>query len=168
MTTFILNGQQVTATAPDDTPLLWVVRDEFKLKGAKFGCGATLCGACSMLIDGRSVRTCVLPLSAVAGKEIKTIEGLGTPEAPSPLQQAWVKHSVPQCGYCQSGQIVSATALLEKNPTPSDDEILAAMRGNICRCGAYSAIKAAIREVADANAESVHHFDPSNDAVEAS
>jgi isoquinoline 1-oxidoreductase alpha subunit len=144
MVKFILNGQPVEAEVADDTPLLWVVRDYFKLKGSKFGCGMGLCGACSVHLDGQSVRSCVLPVSAVAGREITTIEGLGTPDELHPLQQVWVEHNVPQCGYCQSGQLMSASALLASNPNPSDEEINAAMSGNICRCGTYPRIKKAI------------------------
>lgn len=148
MISFELNGETVAVDAPGDTPLLWVVRDELGLKGSKFGCGAGLCGACSMLLDGQSTRTCILPLAAVAGRSVTTIEGLGTPESPSPVQQAWIDHSVAQCGYCQSGQIVSATALLASNPNPDDAAIDAAMGGNICRCGTYNAIRTAIKSAA--------------------
>lgn len=148
MIEFTLNGIKVNTQAPGDAPLLWVVRDEFKLKGSKFGCGAGLCGACSMLIDGKAERTCILPVAAVAGKAITTIEGLGSPAAPHPVQQAWIDHSVAQCGYCQSGQIISATALLQDNPLPDDDAIDQAMQGNLCRCGTYPAIKKAIKSVA--------------------
>lgn len=149
MITFELNGERVDTDAPSDTPLLWVVRDYFKLKGSKFGCGMGLCGACSMRVDGVSVRTCVLPIAAVANKSVMTIEGLGTPEAPHPLQRAWVAHGVPQCGYCQSGQLMSASALLDSNPNPTDEEIDTAMGGNICRCGTYGRLKQAIRDAAD-------------------
>lgn len=148
MISFVLNGEQVQVDVPADAPLLWVVRDLFKLKGSKFGCGAGLCGACSMLIDGVSSRSCITPLAAVAGREVTTIEGLGTPDNLNPVQQAWVDGNVPQCGYCQSGQIISATALLEANPKPSDAEIDAAMAGNLCRCGTYPRIKNAIRAAA--------------------
>jgi isoquinoline 1-oxidoreductase subunit alpha len=145
---FTLNGSPVETGLTPDTPLLWVVRDDLKLKGSKFGCGAGLCGACTMHIDGQAIRTCTLPVSAVAGKNITTIEGLGTPENPHPLQAEWTRLSVPQCGYCQSGQIMSAAALLEANPKPSGEEIEAAMSGNICRCGCYPRIKQAIVNVA--------------------
>ena len=148
MIEFTLNGETVTVEVPPDTPLLWVVRDEIGLKGSKFGCGAGLCGACSMLIDGESTRTCILPVSAASGRDVTTIEGLGSAQAPSPVQQAWIAHSVAQCGYCQSGQIISATALLAKNPNPDDAAIDAAMRGNICRCGTYNAIRTAIKSAA--------------------
>lgn len=148
MIKFTLNGSQVEADVPPDMPLLWVVRDHFKLKGSKFGCGLGLCGACSMHLDGESVRTCILPVSAVAGRKVTTIEGLGTVDNLHPLQEAWVEHSVPQCGYCQSGQLMSASALLARNPNPDDAAINAAMSGNICRCGSYSDIKRAIKDAA--------------------
>ncbi len=148
MITFTLNGEVVQTDDAPDTPLLWAVRDTFKLKGSKYGCGAGLCGACTMHVDGRAVRTCVLPISAVAGKSVTTIEGLGTPDDLHPLQAAWVAHSVPQCGYCQSGQIMSAAALLEANPGAGEAEIEQAMAGNLCRCGCYPRIKAAIVSVA--------------------
>lgn len=121
-----------------------MVRDTFKLKGSKYGCGAGLCGACTMHVDGAALRTCMLPVSAVAGKAVTTIEGLGTPEAMHPVQTAWVELSVPQCGYCQSGQIMSAAALLASNPSPTGEEVESAMAGNICRCGCYVRIKEAI------------------------
>ena len=141
---FHLNGERVETEDAPDTPLLWVVRDTFKLKGSKYGCGAGLCGACTMHVDGSAVRTCVLPVSAVAGKHITTIEGLGTPEAPHPLQALWAENSVPQCGYCQSGQVMTAAALLADNPAPSEAEVESAMAGNICRCGCYPRIKATV------------------------
>ena len=143
MTTFTLNGKTVDIKANPDTPLLWVLRDHLKLTGTKFGCGAGLCGACSVIIDGHSTRSCVLPIATVANKNITTIEGLG---GDHPVQRAWIKQSVPQCGYCQSGQIISAVALLEKNPTPSVAEVKQAMSGNICRCGTYQRIETAIIE----------------------
>lgn len=148
MISFSLNDQPVSAKAAPDTPLLWVLRDELKLKGSKFGCGLGLCGACTVHLDGEPVRSCVIPLASIAGRSITTIEGIGTPQQLNVLQQSWVAHSVPQCGYCQSGQIMSATALLERNPNPSDSDIDAAMSGNICRCGAYSEIRAAIKDAA--------------------
>ncbi len=148
MITFLLNGTEVRSTLAPDTPLLWAVRDEFKLKGSKFGCGAGLCGACTMHVDGVATRTCILPLAAVAGKAITTIEGIGTPEAMHPLQAEWVRLSVPQCGYCQSGQIMSAAALLADNPKPTANEVETAMAGNLCRCGCYPRIKQAILNVA--------------------
>ena len=148
MIEFTLNGKTVRTDEDPNTPLLWVVRDTFKLKGAKFGCGAGLCGACTMHIDGVASRTCIMPIAAVAGKAITTIEGLGTPEDLHPVQAAWVEHSVPQCGYCQSGQIMSAAALLANNPNPTEADVDAAMSGNICRCGCYPQIKAAVMSAA--------------------
>lgn len=148
MIEFTLNGRLVQTEDDPDTPLLWVVRDTFKLKGSKFGCGAGLCGACTMHIDGKAERTCVTPVSDVAGKEITTIEGLGTPDNMHPLQTAWTEISVPQCGYCQSGQIMSAAALLNDIPSPTEAEVDLAMTGNICRCGCYPRIKKAILSVA--------------------
>ena len=161
MIEFMLNGEQVTFNGDPETPLLWVIRDNFKLKGSKFGCGAGLCGACTMHLDGTAMKTCVLPIAAVAGKTVTTIEGLGTPDSMHPLQQAWVEHNVPQCGYCQSGQIMTAAALLAANPDASEADIDTAMAGNICRCGCYPRIKGAIQSVAthtlgyDAMAEEV-------------
>ncbi|MDB2691570.1 (2Fe-2S)-binding protein [bacterium] len=149
MIEFILNGITVRSDDDPGTPLLWVVRDTFKLKGSKFGCGAGLCGACTMHIDGEASRTCITPLSAVAGRSVTTIEGLGTRDNMHPLQEAWVELSVPQCGYCQSGQIMSAASLLQKNPNPSGADVDAALSGNICRCGCYSRIKDAVLQVAD-------------------
>ena len=152
MVEFTLNGALVQTDDAPDTPLLWVVRDTFGLTGSKFGCGAALCGACTMHMDGVAVKTCVMPISAVAGKHITTIEGVGTPQAMSALQQAWAEQGVPQCGYCQSGQIMAATALLASNPNPSDQDIDQAMSGNICRCGCYPRIKQAIKSVAEQDA----------------
>ncbi len=148
MISFSLNGKKVDTDVAPDTPLLWVVRDIFQLKGSKFGCGAGLCGACTMHVDGMAQRTCVLPVADVAGAAVTTIEGLGSRDKPHPLQRAWVEHSVPQCGYCQSGQLMSAAALLAEKPAPSDDEIAEAMRGNVCRCGTYDRIRKAIRAAA--------------------
>ena len=148
MIQFTLNGKLVQTNDEPDTPLLWVIRDSFKLTGSKFGCGMAQCGACTMHVDGRAQRSCVLPVAAVAGKSITTIEGLGTPDNLHPLQQAWVDQGVPQCGYCQAGQIMSATALLENNQNPSDADIDAAMSGNICRCATYSRIRQAIKNAA--------------------
>jgi isoquinoline 1-oxidoreductase alpha subunit len=147
MIEFMLNGESVRTDDDPNTPLLWVIRDTFKLKGSKFGCGAGLCGACTMHVDGEANRTCILPISAVAGRHVTTIEGLGTPDNLHPLQEEWVALSVPQCGYCQSGQIMSAAALLENNPNPTADEVDAAMSGNICRCGCYVRINDAILNV---------------------
>lgn len=147
MIEFKLNGETVRTDEDPSTPLLWAVRDTFKLKGSKFGCGAGLCGACTMHIDGKAQRTCVMPISAVSGREVTTIEGLGTPEELHPLQAAWNEYSVPQCGYCQSGQIMSAAALLTENPNPTSAEVDTALAGNICRCGCYTRIKKAILSV---------------------
>jgi isoquinoline 1-oxidoreductase alpha subunit len=147
MIEFTLNGSSVATDDDPDTPLLWVVRDTFKLKGSKFGCGSGLCGACTMHIDGVASRTCVTPVASIAGREVTTIEGLGTPDNLHPLQAAWHELSVPQCGYCQSGQIMSAAALLATNPSPSASDVDKAMDGNICRCGCYPRIKQAILKV---------------------
>lgn len=166
MISFELNGKIVQVDAAADTPLLWAVRDHLKLKGSKFGCGMGLCGACSMLLDGESTRTCILPLSAIQGRKVTTIEGIGEPEMLSTLQSAWVEANVPQCGYCQSGQLVSATALLNKNSNPSDEDIDNAMSPNICRCGTYPNIKKAIKKAAqelnavNAYSSPVAIFDP--------
>lgn len=144
-TSLEINGRTVQVEAAPDTPLLWVLRDEVGLTGSKYGCGVGQCGACTVLADGAPVRSCSLPVSALAGVKITTIEGLG---GAHPVQEAWVKLDVPQCGYCQSGQVMSAVALLAGNANPSDADIDAAMDGNICRCGAYQRIRAAIREAA--------------------
>ena len=144
-TSLEINGRTVQVEADADTPLLWVLRDEVGLTGPKYGCGVGQCGACTVLADGAPVRSCSLPVSALAGVKITTIEGLG---GTHPVQEAWVKLDVPQCGYCQSGQVMSAVALLAGNANPSDADIDAAMDGNICRCGAYQRIRAAIREAA--------------------
>lgn len=150
----IINGQErLLDEVEPDTPLLWVLRDELKLTGTKFGCGMALCGACTVHVNGNPIRSCSTPISAVEGQSVTTIEGLGTPEQPHLLQVAWQELNVPQCGYCQSGQIMSASALLAQNPYPSDEEIDAAMSGNLCRCGTYSRIKAAIHLAADAMAK---------------
>jgi len=142
MTTFKLNGRQVTTKGPDDAPLLWAIRDEAGLTGAKFGCGIGQCGACTVHVDGVAVRACITPTAAVAGKAVTTIEGLG---GNHPLQKAWIETQAPQCGYCQSGQIMQAAALLKDNPKPTDADIDAAMAGNLCRCMAYLRIKRAIK-----------------------
>ena len=147
MTEFTLNGETVTIESPDDTPLLWVLRDEMKLKGTKFGCGIAQCGACTVHIDGTATRSCVTPVSTVAGRSVTTIEGLDTPQGDA-LQEAWVEAQVPQCGYCQSGQIMQAAGLLARNPDPDDAAIVDAMNGNLCRCMAYPRIKRAIRAAA--------------------
>ncbi|MBC7993355.1 MAG: (2Fe-2S)-binding protein [Rhizobacter sp.] len=148
MTTRIqINGKTMNVKAEPDTPLLWVIRDEVGLTGTKFGCGMALCGACTVHLDGQPVRSCQTPLSAAAGKKVTTIESLSTNNS-HPLQKAWIAHDVPQCGYCQSGQLMSAAALLKGNKNPSDADIDAAMSGNICRCGTYPRIKAAIKTAA--------------------
>ena len=140
---FHLNGEPVSLEVEPELPLLWAIRDEIGLTGTKFGCGIGQCGACTVHLDGRPVRGCVTPVSAAQGRAIRTIEGLH-PEGVHALQRAWVELSVPQCGYCQSGQLMSAASLLEGNRTPSNDDIDAAMSGNICRCGTYGRIRAAI------------------------
>lgn len=145
--TFTLNGRSVSLDIDPETPLLWAVRDEVGLTGSKFGCGAALCGACTMHVDGQPIRACSTPLSAVAGQKVTTIEGLEGKVAEA-VQAAWVKHEVAQCGYCQSGQVMSAVALLGENKQPSDDDIDAAMQGNICRCATYVRIRAAIHDAA--------------------
>lgn len=161
MISFQLNGQDVSLDVPADTPLLWVIREHFQLTGSKFGCGMGLCGACTMQLDGDAVKTCILPVAAVAGKSVTTIEGLGQVDNLHPVQQAWLEHDVPQCGYCQSGQIMAASALLSKTPSPSDDGIDAAMSGNICRCGTYPRIRKAIHSAAS----SVAYYDPKAEPV---
>lgn len=148
MTRFTLNGKPVESALPDDTPLLWVLRDGLDLTGTKFGCGMGLCGACTVHLDGQPIRSCSTPLSAAAGKKITTIEGVGKARVGAAVQKAWQKLDVVQCGYCQSGQIMSATALLAANPKPTDADIDAAMGGNICRCATYVRIRAAIHEAA--------------------
>jgi len=146
-TTFVLNGGATTLDADPAMPLLWAIREVAGLVGTKFGCGISLCGACTVHVDGEAVRSCVTPLSTVAGKHVTTIEGLHSKSAKA-VQSAWIELQVPQCGYCQSGQIMSATALLEKNSAPTDSDIDAAMSGNICRCATYSRIRAAIHAAA--------------------
>lgn len=149
MATFNLtiNGKQQQVDADPSTPLLWVLRDNLNLVGTKYGCGMALCGACTIHVDGEATRSCVLPVSVVGNKKITTIEGLSE-KADHAVQKAWLEHDVPQCGYCQAGQIMTAAALLKKNNNPSDDDIDAAMSGNICRCGTYTRIKAAIKTAA--------------------
>ena len=146
-TSFDLNGKPATLDADPTMPLLWAVREVAGLPGTKFGCGMALCGACTVHLDGKAIRSCITPLSAVAGRKVTTIEGLASAPAKA-VQAAWVELQVPQCGYCQSGQIMSATALLESNPAPTDADIDGAMSGNICRCGTYSRIRAAIHTAA--------------------
>lgn len=145
--TLRVNGRRHTVDAPADMPLLWVLRDRLELTGTKYGCGIAQCGACTVHLDGEPVRSCSTPLSVAEGREVTTIEGLSG-EVASSLRQEWVAAEVPQCGYCQSGQLMSAAALLARDPEPGDDEIDAAMRGNICRCGTYERIRGAIRAVA--------------------
>ena len=148
MIEFEVNGQAVTSESESDTPLLWVIRDELKLKGTKYGCGIAQCGACTVHLDGAPTRACVTPVSAVAGKKVTTIEGLDSAQGKA-LQAAWVEAQVPQCGYCQSGQIMQAANLLERNPSPSDADIAKAMNGNLCRCMAYTRIRRAIKAAAN-------------------
>ena len=148
MTTLQINGRATQVDAPDDTPILWVLRDHLGLTGTKFGCGMALCGACTVHLDGTPIRACTTPLSAVAGKKITTIEGVSATPAGKAAQQAWIAAEVVQCGYCQSGQIMSAAALLAKNKQPTDADIDDAMSGNICRCGTYQRIRAAIKDAA--------------------
>jgi isoquinoline 1-oxidoreductase alpha subunit len=144
---FNLNGKPVNSQVEPDTPLLWVIRDELGYTGTKFGCGAGLCGACTVHLDGQPVRSCQTPVSAVAGHKVATVESLSRNNT-HPLQVAWIKHDVPQCGYCQSGQLMSAAALLAKNNNPSDAQIDEAMSGNLCRCGTYGRVRAAIKDAA--------------------
>jgi isoquinoline 1-oxidoreductase alpha subunit len=150
---FELNGTRVSTESPEDTPLLWVIRDEQKLKGTKFGCGIGQCGACTVQLNGDPIRSCSTPVSAVANASITTIEGLATSQGEA-LKQAWIEAQVPQCGYCQSGQIVTAEALLKANPSPSDDEITEFMTGNLCRCMSYTRIHSAIKSAAGEGSKS--------------
>ena len=145
-----INGEQKSVDVPDDMPLLWVLRDVLGMTGTKFGCGLGQCGACTMHVDGQAVRTCVLPVAAVEGKAITTIEAIGKSEVGARVQRAWLDLEVVQCGYCQSGQIMSATALLQNKPKPDDSDIDGAMSGNICRCGTYVRIREAIKLAAGA------------------
>ncbi|MBI2822635.1 MAG: (2Fe-2S)-binding protein [Acidobacteria bacterium] len=142
-----VNGKQYNVDVSPDTPLLWVLRDTLGLNGTKFGCGMAQCGACTVHLDGAATRSCVTPVSSVAGRKVTTIEGLSA-DSRHPLQVAWIEEQVPQCGYCQSGQIMSAAALLAKNPNPTDQAIDTAMSGNICRCGTYARIRRAIHRAA--------------------
>jgi aerobic-type carbon monoxide dehydrogenase small subunit (CoxS/CutS family) len=148
MVTLTVNGATQNIDADVDTPLLWVLRDHLSLTGTKYGCGMALCGACTVHVDGVAVRSCVLPLKAVEGKRVTTIEGLSKDRS-HPAQRAWIESDVPQCGYCQSGQIMSAAALLGSNPSPSDADIDAALAGNICRCGTYVRIRKAVHRAAE-------------------
>lgn len=149
MTTLDINGKRRKVDLPSDTPLLWVLRDELALTGTKFGCGMALCGACMVHIDGEPTRACVTPISATIGKKITTIEAIADDTVGQRVQQAWMHLNVPQCGYCQAGQIMSATALLKRNPKPNDTDIDKAMSGNLCRCGTYPRIRAAIKQAAE-------------------
>lgn len=163
MISFQLNNRAVSAASSEDTPLLWVLRDELRLMGTKFGCGAGLCGACTVIVDGRAIRSCVLPLAAVEGSSVTTIEGLG---GDHPVQRAWIAHEVAQCGYCQSGQIMSAVALLQDQPAPSEAQIKSAMAGNICRCGSYPQILQAITAASEnigGETAGVEYYQPGTD-----
>jgi aerobic-type carbon monoxide dehydrogenase small subunit (CoxS/CutS family) len=160
MIDMVVNGVRRSVDVPSDTPLLWVLREQLGLNGTKFGCGIARCGACTVHLNGQPVRSCSLPVSAARGAEVRTIEGLSADGQLHPVQTAWIEHQVPQCGYCQSGQIMSAVALLEGNPRPDDAAIDAAMSGNVCRCGMYSRIRRAIKSVAG-----VAHFDPATEAA---
>lgn len=164
MIEFKVNNISQQVDVEPDTPLLWVVREQLKLNGTKFGCGMAQCGACTVHVDGKPVRSCTTPVAAVEGKSITTIEGI-SPGAPElhPLQQAWIKHQVPQCGYCQSGQIMSAVALLETTPNPSDQDIDQAMKGNVCRCGMYGRIRSAIKDAAGVIAASTIQIESGSD-----
>jgi isoquinoline 1-oxidoreductase alpha subunit len=156
MTVITVNGTEQKLQVDPSTPLLWVLREQLALTGTKFGCGMAQCGACTVHVNGTAIRSCVTPVSAVSGQKITTIEGLASSNNElHPLQQAWIEEQVPQCGYCQSGQLMSAAALLAKNPSPSDTDIDDAMAGNICRCGMYSRIRKAIKSAAG-----VQQFDP--------
>ncbi|MEM7705310.1 MAG: (2Fe-2S)-binding protein [Pseudomonadota bacterium] len=153
MLSFTVNGQQQQTDVDPATPILWVLREQFGLNGTKFGCGVAQCGACTVHLGGTPIRSCSVPISAAAGQEITTIEAMAGPDDQlHPLQQAWIDEQVPQCGYCQSGQLMSAMALLNSNPSPDDSAISAAMRGNVCRCGTYPRIRRAIHRAAKAMA----------------
>jgi len=154
MTPVTINGRRYNVDLPEDTPLLWTLRDHLGLTGTKFGCGMALCGACTVHVDGQPVRSCSTPISAVANKKITTIEAVGNDKVGKAVQSAWVDMGVPQCGYCQAGQVMSATALLRRTPKPTDAEIDEAMSGNICRCGTYVRIRAAIQRAARQGATS--------------
>jgi isoquinoline 1-oxidoreductase alpha subunit len=148
MATLHVNGKEVAVDADPSTPVLWALRDTLGMTGTKFGCGQALCGACTVHIDGAATRSCVTPISAVSGRKITTIEAVGNDRVGKAVQDAWVKHDVAQCGYCQSGQVMSATALLKTKRKPTDADIDAAMAGNVCRCGTYARIRAAIHDAA--------------------
>jgi isoquinoline 1-oxidoreductase subunit alpha len=147
MAAFVVNGREVAIDVEPEMPLLWMLRDELGLVGTKFGCGAGLCGACTVLVDGEAIRSCQTPVGALEGKSVLTIEGLGAKELHA-VQKAWIEHDAPQCGYCQSGQVMAAVALLARNPNPSDDDIDSGMT-NICRCGTYPRMRAAIHRAAE-------------------
>jgi isoquinoline 1-oxidoreductase alpha subunit len=149
MITFNLNGKKTKVDVDPSTPLLWVLRDHLHLTGTKYGCGISQCGSCTVHVDGKAIRSCVTPASAANGKQITTIEGLAETTLGKAVQTAWLEVDVPQCGYCQSGQIMAATALLSENPHPSDAQITAAMNGNLCRCGTYNRIRAAIQKASE-------------------
>jgi len=148
MPTLNINGKDTAVNADESTPILWALRDTLGMTGTKFGCGAALCGACTVHLNGAPIRSCITPISAAAGQKITTIEAVATDRVGKAVQDAWVKHDVAQCGYCQSGQVMSATALLKSNAKPSDADIDSAMAGNICRCGTYVRIRAAIKDAA--------------------
>lgn len=153
MISFTLNGKPTKVDADPSTPLLWVLRDHLQLTGTKYGCGMALCGACTVHLDGRAIRSCVTPVSMAAGRQVTTIEGLAETTLGKNVQQAWQEVDVPQCGYCQSGQIMAATALLKETPHPNEAQIAAAMDGILCRCGTYSRIRAAIHKAAEGGAK---------------
>lgn len=149
MASFNVNGKAVTVDVDDSTPLLWALRDSLELVGTKYGCGMAQCGACTVHLDGQAVRSCVTPVSAVEGRSVATIEQIGEGRIGAAVQAAWIENDVPQCGYCQSGQVMSAVALLQRNPAPGDADVDAAMAGNICRCGTYGRIRTAVKSAAD-------------------
>jgi isoquinoline 1-oxidoreductase alpha subunit len=151
LTALTINGKQHNVDLPEDTPILWTLRDQLGMTGTKFGCGMALCGACTVHLDGEPIRSCITPISAAVGKKITTIEAIAEDKIGKSVQEAWMALGVPQCGYCQAGQIMSATALLRTTPNPSDKDIDDAMSGNICRCGTYTRIKAAIKQAAAQN-----------------
>ncbi len=164
MTKFVVNGHEFESNDPPDMPLLWALRDRLKMTGTKFGCGIGLCGACTVIIDGQAKRSCQVPISNVAGKAITTIEGLAPIETPTAIQAAWIAEQVPQCGYCQSGMIMAATALLARKPNPSDADIDEAMT-NICRCGTYPRVRRAIHRAAGATASAQPAIAPATGAA---
>ena len=149
----IVNGENRKVDAVPNTPLLWVLRDNLSLTGTKYGCGVAPCGACTVHLDGAAVRSCSVPVSSVGSKKVTTIEGVSSGEELHPVQKAWMEENVPQCGYCQTGQIMSAISLIDKNPTPNDNDIEAAMSGNICRCGTYERIRKAIKRATNTAAK---------------